>query len=178
MKSLGSFLVLLLIADLSVAKKDDWHFNPYVGFDTQYAFIKADSDSFNPVNGRFRIGSFFYKTVGIEFVYGGISMSDSTKYNVKVSLPESMTVNLRWESPAEANRGLSAYFLTGYVSNTLDIQNSQGYPGKQKYSGANLGLGLKQTYFNWLGVYCEYNYQYLKDKVRISGVALGMQIEF
>ena len=178
MKPFFVFGLLVSLAAVSFSKQRDWHFGPYIGFDSQYGFVKADSETFNPVNGRLRLGSYIYKTVGPEIVWGGISLHDDEKFNMELGIDESFAFNIRWESPAEKNRGLSAYFLTGYVTNSVQILNPQGDTVKENYTGANLGIGFKQKYFGWLGIYGEYNYQYFKDDVRISGIAFGMQFEF
>ncbi len=178
MKASFVFWLFLCVAAMGFSKNRDWHFSPYVGFDSQYGFVKADSETFNPINGRLRLGSYLYKTVGPEVVWGGISLHDDEKNNMQLGIEESLTVNIRWESPAEKNRGLSAYFLTGYVTNSVEVVNPQGVSRQENYTGANLGIGFKQNYFGWLGIYGEYNYQYFKDDVRISGIAFGMQFEF
>ena len=155
----------------------DWHFSPFFGFDGQYTFIKADDESFNPANGRFRFGLYFYQSLAIEASYG-IPMHDDSQYNVDVSIEKSYSFNLRWESPPEHYDGFSVYFLTGYAINRLNIENQAGYPGKQDYKGFNIGLGFKQRYFNLASLYLEYNYQYAKDDLQIRGLSLGAQIEF
>ena len=166
---------LLLFSKVGVAS--DWHFNPYFGFDGQYTFIKAGKEEFNPITGRFRLGSYIYKTVGLEATYS-IPLHTDTKFNVDVSMENSYSLNFRWESPPENHQGLSAYILTGYVVNDLQIEDVRGFPGKETYKGFNLGVGFKQKYYNVFGFYVEYNYQYYKDDLRISGISMGGQFEF
>ncbi len=171
-------LFVFLLSSSLVSAKDDWQFRPFAGFDAQYGFVKVNSETVNPINSRLRLGSYVYKTVGFEFSYGGIPLHTGEDHGVELSIEQNMAFNLRWESPADKNRGLSAYFLTGYVTNTVQAENFDGTSFDETYQGLNLGLGFKQLYYGHVGVYFEYNYQYFKDDVRISGLAVGMQFEF
>jgi UDP-N-acetylmuramate-alanine ligase len=178
LKSLGYLFLSLPLSVITLSSPETWHFSPYISLDAQYAMIKVDEDQFHPVNGRLRIGSYFYETVGIEFTYGGLSISEETQHDLSVRLQDSMMLNFRWESPGKHNRGLSAYILTGYIHNELLIENEEGYPGLQNYSGINLGFGFKQTHSKWLAFYCEYNHQYFEQNPRIRGFSIGMQVNF
>ncbi|CAA0080940.1 Uncharacterised protein [BD1-7 clade bacterium] len=166
----------LLCSNASAQDSSDsgFHFSPYIGLDAQFNFVNISDESFLPIGSRLRLGAYFWESIGVEAT-GAFGLKSSEDVGVEVSLDSAYTVNIRWESPDA--EGLSAYLLTGYAWNELNVKNNNSYPGSTTLKGPNVGFGVKELYGDW-GLFIEFSRQFSKDDVRIDSLNLGTQYQF
>jgi hypothetical protein len=150
----------------------------YGGLNAEVLDLHIGKQSYYPRQFRISAGRWLARNVGVEAHLAG-SIKESSLNGYELTAKAYSGLYLRFQSPQE--HGAKAYLLAGFGQLSLDGSvNGSGFPGKEKFSGPVVSLGLMFPFSassHW-NANVAYSHYFLEDELRIDSLSAGIRYEY
>lgn len=149
-----------------------------------YAEIHAGVDgiqhsdlSFRPIQASASVGLYFWKTIGIDFAFGG-PLDVGEDEGFEVQLEDLRTLSLRFDSPP--TDGISAFILLGVsqfdVSQRGVTSSGAARTVREDFQGGTLAIGIRQQIGSGpFSVVGSYRFHWVDEPLDVDSWTLGVR---